>query len=338
MQTFNNSPSPQSAGELTSHSTKPASGQVAGYPACGRGGEREKQSFNSDQAEGLRRLLTRTSTKVVAVVGARSGIGSTSVVVNLAAAWVRSGKDVLILDEHLSQNNVANTLALKSRYDLLNVIRGDKMLGEVIMRSDDGTQILPVARAMQTIPLLQENERDKLLDLLTQAATGADVVLVDAAARAGHSVCASLSGDEPLMLVLNGTASGITESYAMLKKMALHNGRRDFDIVVNKISNERKAQTIFDNIAQVAWQNLQVRLEYMGYIPVDEKLKLATQLCRPVVKAFPGAASSIEFGELAQSWMHSKSVVDKEASGLARVMQRLIRQTRPVNNVVSAIT
>ncbi len=37
-------PSPQSSDKTTSHSTKPASGQVAGYPASGRGSEREGQS------------------------------------------------------------------------------------------------------------------------------------------------------------------------------------------------------------------------------------------------------------------------------------------------------
>jgi UDP-N-acetylmuramoyl-L-alanyl-D-glutamate--2,6-diaminopimelate ligase len=37
-------PSPQSSDGTTSHSTKPAGGQVAGYPASGRGSEREKQS------------------------------------------------------------------------------------------------------------------------------------------------------------------------------------------------------------------------------------------------------------------------------------------------------
>ena len=296
------------------------------------------REYEADQADGLRRLLARTSAKVVTVVGARTGIGSTSVVVNLATAWASAGMDVLILDEHLSQNNVANTWALKPRYDLLNVIRGDKSLHDVILRTSEGIQILPVARAMQAIPLLQENERDKLPGLLTQASMGSDVVLVDAAAREGHSVCASLSGDEPLMLVLNGTASGITESYAMLKKMALQNGRQNFDIMVNKVNNEREAKAIFENIAQVSWQNLHVRLEYMGYIPLDDKLNRATQLCRSVVEAFPGAPSSLEFGELARCLMHSKSVVDEEVSGLARVMQRLIRQTRPVNNVVSAIT
>jgi len=43
------SPSPQSSGETPSDSTKPASGQVAGYPASGRGGEREEQFSNSGE-------------------------------------------------------------------------------------------------------------------------------------------------------------------------------------------------------------------------------------------------------------------------------------------------
>lgn len=296
------------------------------------------ESSNPDQAEGLRRLLARSSARVVTVVGARNGLGSTSVVINLAAALARTGRDVLILDEHLSQNNVANSLALKPRYDLLNVIRGDKSLYEVTLHGSGGVQILPVARAMQAIPLLQEKERERLLNLLTQVAASADVVLVDAAAREGHSVCASLSGDEPLMLVLNATANGITESYAMIKQMAMMNGRQNFDIIVNKVNNELEAKKIFGNIEQVAWQNLQVRLEYMGYIPADEKLKRATQLSRSVVETFPGAKSAIEFTELAQNLVHSKSALDEDVSGLTMVMQRLIRQVRSIDNVVSAIT
>ncbi len=291
----------------------------------------------SDQAEGLRRLLARTAARVVTVVGARSGLGATSVVVNLAAVWGAAGKDVLILDEHLSTSNVANTLALKPRYDLLNVIRGDKTLREVMLHGGDGVQVLPVARAMQALPKLDEAERDRLLDILDQASRGMDVVLVDAAAREGHSVCASLSGDEPLMLVLNATASGITESYAMLKQMALDNGRLAFDIVVNKVKNASEAKAIFDNMAQLARRNLDVRLEYMGYIPVDEKLKRATQLCRPVIEAFPGAECAGAFGELARNLGAARNDADTDASGLTRVMQRLIRQARPMN-VVSAIT
>jgi hypothetical protein len=95
----------------------------------------------------LRRLLARSSSRVVTVLGARDGLGATSIVVNLAAVLARSGKDVLVLDENLSHDNVANTLALKSRYDLLHVVRGDKNWEDVLLRGAESVRVLPVARA-----------------------------------------------------------------------------------------------------------------------------------------------------------------------------------------------
>jgi flagellar biosynthesis protein FlhG len=162
-------------------------------------------------------------------------------------------------------------------------------------------------------------------------------VLVDAA-RDGHSVCASLSGDEPLLLVLNATASGITESYALLKQMAMHNGRQAFDIVVNKVSSEREALAVFDNMSLVARVHLQVRLEYLGYIPVDQKLKRATQLCRPVIEAFPAAQSSYSIREVAQGLLRAPSGADEGHDVLGSVMQRVMRQAHPANNRVATIT
>jgi flagellar biosynthesis protein FlhG len=294
------------------------------------------QSNVHDQAAGLRRMLARSSSRVVTVVGARDGLGATSIVVNLAAVLAHSGKDVLVLDENLSHDNVANTLALKSRYDLLNVVRGDKTWQDVILPGSEGVRVLPVARAIQNLDKLDEAQRTQLLDSLSAAAKDMDVVLIDAA-RDGHSVCASLSGDEPLLLVLNATASGITESYALLKQMAMHNGRQAFDIVVNKASNEREALKVFDNMSLVARVHLQVRLEYLGYIPVDEKLKRATQLCRPVVEAFPSAQASYAIREIAQGLLRAPSVADEGHDALGSVMQRVMRQARPANNRVATL-
>ena len=290
-----------------------------------------------DQAAGLRRLLARSSSRVVTVVGARDGLGATSIVVNLAAALGGAGKDVLVLDENLSQDNVANTLALKARHDLLNVVRGDKTWQDVILQGAQGVHVLPVARAMQDLPRLGEAQRARLLESLSAAAKGMDVVLVDAA-RAGHSVCASLSGDEPLLLVLDATARGITESYSLLKRMAMHNGRQAFDIVVNKVGSEREALTVFDNMAQVANRHLQVRLEYLGHIPVDEKLKRATQLCRTVIEAFPAAQASYAMREIAQGLLRAPRVPDEGQDALGGVMHRLMRQTRPADKLMATTT
>ena len=296
-----------------------------------------RSSQMNDQAAGLRRLLARSSARVVTVVGARDGLGATSIVVNLAAVLGSSGKDVLVLDENLSHDNVANTLALKVRHDLLNVARGETTWQDVVLRGSQGVRVLPVARAIQSLSKLDETQRERLLESLSAAAKDMDVVLVDAA-RAGHSVCASLSGDEPLLLVLNATSSGITESYTLLKQMAMHNGRQAFDIVVNKVDSEREALAIFDNMAGVARRHLQVHLEYLGHIPVDEKLKRATQLGRPVTEAFPAAPSSYAIREVAQGLLRAPVATGEGHDVLGSVMQRLMRQARPTNNRMATIT
>lgn len=289
----------------------------------------DSQTFGfGDQAAGLRKLLARGNAQVITVLGARDGLGATSIVTNLSAVFAHAGKDVLVLDENLSHDNVANTLALRPRYDLLHAARGDKTWQDVLLQGMAGPVVLPVARAMQSLPKMDETERERLLESLLGAAVGRDVVLVDAA-RDGNSVCASLSGDEPLLLVLNATASGITESYALLKKMAVHNGRQAFDIVVNRVGSEREALAVFDNMQKVARHHLQVNLSYLGYIPVDEKLKRATQLCRPVVEAFPSAASSMAMREIAQGLLRASGVSEHAQDRLGSVMQRLMRMSQP---------
>lgn len=53
----------------------------------------------TDQADGLRRLMAGSLGRRVAVVGSGPKVGTTSVTLNLAAALVQQGKDVLLLDE-----------------------------------------------------------------------------------------------------------------------------------------------------------------------------------------------------------------------------------------------
>ncbi len=280
----------------------------------------------TDQAEGLRRLLVRASARVVTVAGARAGLGATSLVVNLAAALAQTGKDVLVLDESLSCDNVGNMLALKPRYDLLNVVRRDKLLPEIILHAQQGARVLPVARAIKALPQLTFQERRHLLECLAEASTGIDVVLVDATATGERYISAGLAPGQPLLVVLNPGASAITEGYALIKRMAAHDGLQRFGIVVNKAKDEQEAQVVFCNVARAAHRHLRVRVEYLGYIPLDEKFKRATQLYRPVVDAFPAAPAAGAFCELARNLMLLPAAGNEEAGSLSDMVQRLIRQ------------
>lgn len=78
------------------------------------------------------------------------------------------------------------------------------------------------------------------------------------------------------MIVVDATTSGITESYALIKRMALDNACMQFEIVVNKVSDEQTAKKIFGNMAEVARRNLAARLEYCGYISKKGRLTRAS--------------------------------------------------------------
>lgn len=279
----------------------------------------------SDQAEGLRRLLLRDPARVVLVAAARAGLGATSVTVNLATALAQSGESVVVLDENLSSGNVANRLGLKPRHDLLSAVRRDKAWREIVLHSRQGVRILPAARAIRSLPQLSAAERENLLGCLAEASRGAGIVLVDTAPCAHPD---SLAPGQPLLLVLNATAAAITESYALIKRLAVRDGRQHFMVVVNKARDEREAQTVFGNMEQVARRHLRVRVEYLGFVPVDEMLQCATQLRRPVLEAFPAAPSAFAFEELGRNLMLLPAAGNREAVSLPDVAQRTTGRSR----------
>ena len=100
--------------------------------------------------------------------------------------------------------------------------------------------------------------------------------------------------------------------------------KKHFLILINKVESEQKAQEIYNNISKVARQYLSVSLEVMGCILNDEKLRRSTQLCRPVVDAFPDAISSAGFRQLAEDLLHC-SYTDDYDGGVENFMRRLIR-------------
>lgn len=290
--------------------------------------------FGVDQAEGLRRLLICNQTQVVSVVAGKAGVGRTSATINLAAALAHSGKNVLVLDENHAPNDLSGHLGLFAQHDLLDVAQGKCKLREAVL-AGMGFCILPTARAMHALQrtenrpaVLKREEQQRLKKALTEASDGVDVMLVDTAILAGQTaVSSSLVSGAALLLVVEATPSGITESYALIKRLAIENVRQHFEIVVNKAGNEKAAMTVFENMANVTRRNLSAHLEYLGYIPYDDRVNYATQLGKPVIEAFPAAASAKSYMKLSQKLLRLSIQHDEAEGGVSAIIQNLMRQT-----------
>ena len=279
-----------------------------------------------DQADGLRRLLVRNQTQVITLVAGKGGVGRTSVTLNLAAAMSIAGKDVLVLDENPAPHNLTDSLGLFARYDLLDVAQGRCTLNDAILRAK-GYAVLPTARAMHALDKLNLTEQTCLENALSEASNGVDVMLVDAAMLVGQAaVSSSLASGVRLLVVMEATTSGITESYSLIKRLALENARLRFEVVVNKVADETVARLAFGNMEKVAKSNLAARLEYLGCIALDDRLKRSTQLGRSVVDAYPAADSAKSYMALSQSVLRTTMQQDEMEGGIAQMMKNLIQQ------------
>ena len=280
-----------------------------------------------DQAEGLRRLQVSDGVRIVTVAGGRTGVGKTSAVVNLAMALAKNGKHVLVLDENPRHNNVNANLGLKARYDLLHVINRDKTLEQVIVPGPEGVSILTAMRGVHSLARLNRDDQEWLIRSFGRLPKPVDVVLVDTAAgSASHVLSLSLAAQQ-VLVVLSAAASSITDAYTLIKIMSQEYAKRHFLVLVNNVRSEPEARAIFENISQVAQRHLSVALDLIGCIPADEKLRRSTQLCRPVVEAFPGSVSAAGFRKMADHLLRCPCPGDY-GGGVENFMQRLIRSSR----------
>ncbi|QOJ23131.1 MAG: AAA family ATPase [Gammaproteobacteria bacterium] len=279
-----------------------------------------------DQAAGLRNLVSyqgHDAARVFTIAGGKSRVGKTSVVVNLAAALAQNGQRVLLIDENPCHNNICTSLGLQARFDLLHVIHKDKRLDQVLLQGPENITILSAMRGIHALSTLNPLEQDWLVKSFAELTESVDIVLIDTAMSGTTHVLPLSLASEQVMIVISGSAASITGAYALIKIMSQEYAKQHFLILVNKVDSETEALAIYQNLYKVARRYLSITLEYAGYIPSDERLRNATQLCKPVGEIFPASPAAICFRYAAQNILRS-SCPDKFTGGIDRFMQRLI--------------
>ncbi len=253
--------------------------------------------FVIDQAEGLRRLLAREGSRVVAVTGGAGSPGRTTAVVNLAAALTGHGKDVLVIDECLGPRSVCATVGgVRGAGSFAAVMRGERTLEEAVGRHSLGFGVLAASR---------DNRAHYTSKQLRQVLSGpADIVLIDAQLDAEGALSPLAMHAHDVLLVMRIGAQAITDAYACLKRLHFAHAIAQFRVLANHVSSAADAQAAIENLAGVASRYLNVSLDSAGHVAADPHMARALQLARCIVDAFPSTAAARDFRRLAAELPH----------------------------------
>ena len=117
--------------------------------------------MSSDQASRLRTMAQGQRTeaplfaaRVVAITSGKGGVGKTNVVAGLALSLAQQGQRVVVMDADFGLANLDILLGLSPKYTLEHVLRGEKVIEEILLDGPMGIRIIPASSGIQELTRL----------------------------------------------------------------------------------------------------------------------------------------------------------------------------------------
>jgi flagellar biosynthesis protein FlhG len=286
----------------------------------------------ADQAAGLRRLFAHGCLRVVSFAAGSPGTGKSLLVANVADCLAQQGKSVLVFDENVGRRDIASFFGATARFDLSHVIDGEKPMVDVLLNVAPGIRVLPAADAVRQLGTLDEAQSQALLAGLCHLDEPPDVILVDTSLDhpLGFSPLGLAAHDT--VIVIAPTPVSIKEAYALIKKVRLGYGSRNYRVLVNGARSEEEGRALFGNIARVTHSRRLARLEFAGCIPQDEHLPQAAALRQPVSSLYPESSAAKACHALADDLLNWR-LPDGEPGGLEQFVLHLLHWSKHIDPV-----
>jgi len=261
----------------------------------------------SDQASRLRALARGIpaetplyAARVLAITSGKGGVGKTNVVAGLAMSLSRMGQRVLVLDADFGLANLDILLGLSPKYTLEHVLRGERLLEEILVEGPQGIQVIPASSGIQELTRLDAAGELRLVQGLQRLGDRFDWMLIDTAAGIHDSVVKLLMAAQEVILVTTPEPTSLVDAYAMVKVTHLRDAAKPIWLLVNNAQSEPEAEETLEQLQAAVQRFLGRELQVLGMIPADAHMLQAVRQQRGVAELFPRSPSALAFRALAE--------------------------------------
>lgn len=232
------------------------------------------------QAMGLQ-IPRPPAAPIVAVAGAKGGVGKTSIAVQLATLLARAGHRTLLVDFDPGCGNVAVHLRLSAPRDLDHVAAGECTLRDAVVVGPGGLHVVLGRSGPSALAAEDGGARERALRAVAEARRDFDVVVVDTGAGVGPATLMVADRADLVLGITTPDIAAVTDAYALCK--VLHGrGKRLPSLVVNRVKTRDEAMRTAAKLAAVVRQFLGVELTTCGYVRDDDAVPQALRDQRPL--------------------------------------------------------
>lgn len=239
--------------------------------------------------------------RVVAITSGKGGVGKTNLAVNLAIALQKRGHRVLVIDADLGMANVDILLGAASRKHLLDLLRPEVTLDDVIVRTSHDIQYISGGSGIEKALEYDHAEKLLLQQKLADCATRADLILVDTGAGLGRNVMDFILAADEVLLVTTPEPTSLTDAYAVMKAYSIYAAQKNLRLIINRVYEAKESREVAQKLQRAAEKFLHMPVDCLGYVFEDTAVTKAVRKQTPLLKAEPTAAAARCIDALAQS-------------------------------------
>ena len=259
-----------------------------------------------DQADGLRRLISASSTKHIVFLSAIPAAQKNAVLNNLAAALVNKGSDVHLLDASLNTQGISSIAdqALQHYLSDYTELNGDAT--KFMYEQSRGTYISKLSNKPINSLKDQASALESLSQALLKIKPDINFCLVDVCLDNDNPFLLPALAKADIIVLTNTTVDSIKSAYLQIKALHAQLGRRPYHVLMVG-STPEQAKLIQHNMSQAAKLYLAVPLISLDAIPQDDFILRAAQMGKTVIDAFPTAISAGVFRSIATKLVEAHS-------------------------------
>ncbi|MCL1893719.1 MAG: MinD/ParA family protein [Holophagaceae bacterium] len=243
------------------------------------------------------------NSRVIAITSGKGGVGKTNVVGGIAMSLAKLGQRVVILDADFRLANVDVLLGLFPQYTLEHVLRGDRVIEEIILEGPYGIRLIPASSGIQELSNLETATELRLIQGLQRVAQGTDWLLIDTAAGIHGSVLKMLVASQEIVLVCTPEPASLLDAYAMIKAIHRVDCGKPIWLLINNAQTQEEAEESIDALQGVTEHYLGKEINNLGLIPSDNHILQAVRQQQGVVQLFPESPATKAFHAISVSLM-----------------------------------
>jgi flagellar biosynthesis protein FlhG len=240
-----------------------------------------------------RAIRTQVGARRICVTSGKGGVGKSNFALNAAIVLAQLKQKVLLIDADTNLANLDILLGMNPKFNLADVVTGDKTMREVIVAGPGGIDILPGSSGVLEMLELDLQVQRRLTETFTDMERDYNFIIIDTGAGLTPNILSYVTAADEAVLITSREPTSIADAYAMIKAITHMNPTLPISLLINLVQSQDEAAEVFDGLRMVVQHFLKVPVNLLGYLPRDPYVIAAVARQAPFVLAYPRCPASV---------------------------------------------